>query len=72
MPMTPKEIKQLLATRGITQSVIARAARVSSTQIHRVVYGRDESPRIRKLIARMLGLSVEEMWPAKSRTSAAA
>jgi lambda repressor-like predicted transcriptional regulator len=66
MPMSPREIKELLTERGISQTIIAHAAKVSSTQVHRVVYGRDKSPRIRKVIARMLGVPVEHIWPVRA------
>lgn len=75
MPMSPDEIKQALAERGLTQVMVARAAkpRVSATQMNRVVWGRDKSPRLRELLARMLGKTPDQIWAPshKSRPHAA-
>lgn len=65
MPMSPAEIKKELKDRGITQVMIARSVKpkVSATQLNRVVWGRDKSPRLREAIARMLGTTVDQIWP---------
>jgi lambda repressor-like predicted transcriptional regulator len=65
MPMSPQQIKAELKKRGLTQLMIARAARpkVSHTQMNRVVWGRDKSPRLRELLSRMLDIPVEQLFP---------
>ena len=68
MPMSPDEIKKKLGKRGLTQVMIARVVKpkVSPTQMHRVVYGRDRSPRLREAIARALNLPIEQVFPPTS------
>lgn len=75
MPMSPDEIKQELAKRGLTQVMLARAVKpkVSPTQMGRVVHGRDKSPRLREAIARALNLSIDQIWqPTASKKKHAA
>ena len=68
MPMSPDEIKQELRKRGLTQVMIARAVKpkVSHTQMNRVVWGRDKSPRLREAIARALNLPVDVVFPPEA------
>jgi lambda repressor-like predicted transcriptional regulator len=65
MPMSPAEIKKELKNRGLTQVMIARSVKpkVSATQMNRVVWGRDPSPRLREALARVLGKTVDQIWP---------
>jgi lambda repressor-like predicted transcriptional regulator len=72
MPMPPAEIKELLRERGITQRMIAGVAKVSQTQVHRVLHERDKSPRVREVIAKMLGMGRDDLWPRPVRHRTAA
>lgn len=56
-------IKALLIIKGISGAEIARRAGVTRAAVYHVIEGRSKSPRLRKLIADVLGLSVEEIWP---------
>jgi len=61
--MRPEEIKARLILRGITQAEIARRLKVSRGAISQVISGRERNQRIRKAIARALGLKVSDIWP---------
>ncbi|MDR7435865.1 MAG: helix-turn-helix transcriptional regulator [Armatimonadota bacterium] len=61
--MRPEEIKARLILKGITQAEIARRLKVSRGAISQVISGRERNQRIRKAIARALGLKVSDIWP---------
>ena len=61
--MRPEEIKARLILRGITQAEIARRLKVSRGAISQVISGQERNQRIRKAIARALGLKVSDIWP---------
>lgn len=65
------KIKIEMMAREVTGASIARSLGVSRTAICHVVYGRNKSPRIRKAIARALGLKVQDLWPDNGNREAA-
>lgn len=64
--MTAEEILDVLYVKRITQAKIARECKVSQTMIHYVIHGKSKSRRIQETIARILGKTVEEVWPPKA------
>jgi lambda repressor-like predicted transcriptional regulator len=60
-PATKIKIEMLKA--GVSGAEIARRLKVSRHAVYHVIAGRNRTPRIRKAIARALGMKVEELWP---------
>ncbi len=58
-----KNIKVLLVVAGVKQVDIARRLRVSRSFVSEVVAGKKRTYRIRRAIARALGVTVAELWP---------
>ncbi len=63
-------IKALLILQGKKQVEIARKLRITRSAVSRVVSGRSRSPRIRKAVADVLGMAVEELWPEDKNKAA--
>ncbi len=63
MISNPTKIKIELLKNGITGAEIARRAGVTRVAIYHVIEDRSKSRRLRKAIAKALGLPVEELWP---------
>jgi lambda repressor-like predicted transcriptional regulator len=57
------QIKHELEKAGSTQAEIARELEISSTQVHRVLYQGQVSDRVRRRIAKKIGVPVERIWP---------
>jgi len=55
-------IKILLLEKGITQADLARRMDVSRSAVNHVINGRVESERIKKGIAKGLGMSYKRLW----------
>ena len=70
--MTNKDIniKAELKSAGMSQSEIARMLKVSPVSINDVISEKRKNPRIRKVIALILGRSESEIWPDKQNTPA--
>jgi len=63
--MTLHRIKQVLGERRLTQYEAARAIGISETRLSRVVRGRIEAtPQEKGALARLLGTTVEDLFPA--------
>jgi DNA-binding XRE family transcriptional regulator len=60
--MSNKEIKILLIRKDVKQADIARKLKVSKTAVHNVIKGISESARIKRAIAEVLGVKVEDLW----------
>jgi len=58
-------VKAFLVQAGIKQSDIARRLRVSPTTVCLIVSGKKKSARVRREIARQLGMKVTELWPER-------
>ena len=65
--MTPMDRKHALERAGYTQSDIARMRGKSRTLVCNVIKGKDKSAPTMKLIAKILGKSVPEIWPEHFR-----
>lgn len=61
--MTPKEIRKRLIDKDLTQAELARRNGVTIGVINHVIWNRSVSQRLRRAIAKELGLAVEEVWP---------
>ena len=57
------KIKIKLLEAGISGAEIARRANVDRTAIYHVIAGRSRSVRLRRAIAKALGMNVSELWP---------
>lgn len=66
MMNTAKKIKILMIEKNISGAGIARMAHVDRTAIYHVMTGRSKSPTLRQLIAKEVGVSVEDLWPGES------
>ena len=60
-----KNIKALLVVAGVKQVDIARRLKTSRSFVSEVVSGKKRTLRVRRAIARSLGLKVSELWPPK-------
>lgn len=65
--MHPAVIKAALETQGYKQVDLARAAKVSHSVIHDVIYGRSRSRRIERLISQATRIPLHELWPSYYR-----
>jgi lambda repressor-like predicted transcriptional regulator len=59
--MTPEEIKQRVTKLGFTNRALAKRFRVSHTTIHFLLNKSLTSQRLEKRLARLLGVTVEEL-----------
>lgn len=59
------KIKALMILKGIKIKDIAAELKVSSAAVSRVIQGKSVSIRIRELIAKKVGMSIEELWRKK-------
>ena len=59
-----KKIRALLLMQDITCAELAREVGVTRTWIPLVVNGHKRSRRIRRIVAKRLGMKVEDLWPA--------
>lgn len=63
--MHPEEIKAAIRMKGVTQSLIAEKLEVSRSTVSQVINGHGTSARIKSHIAKVTGLPVSTLWPAK-------
>ena len=63
--MTPDEIKAALKGKNITIAGIARELEKSTTAIQMVINGSSVSHKIRKHVAKCIGLDVKEVFNVK-------
>lgn len=61
-PVTPQEIKANLILRGISQVSIANQLGVTPSLVSMVIHGTEKSPKVRKVIARLMDKSITEIW----------
>lgn len=64
--MTPYEIKAHLIMKRVKQRQIAKQLGVTDGAVHQVIYGLETSRRIRKAIAKAIGLPESQIWPRKT------
>lgn len=67
--MEPKEIRAELILAEVRPVEIAKILRVEPTAIYRVIEGLSVSARIRNVVAAVLNLSVEDIWPDKKQAA---
>jgi lambda repressor-like predicted transcriptional regulator len=65
--MKPAFIKAHIEEAGYTQEKIARELGVSDVAVNHVIHGRHSSRRIAEFIAKITGLTLEELWPGRYR-----
>ncbi len=63
--MTIREVKRLLRRRGITQTDLARKAKVSTAAMALFINRKMTSARLEKLVLKELGVSADEYRPTK-------
>lgn len=61
--MHHEDIKAAVRKRGITLADLAKTLHVSPMMVSRVVRGDSKSEVVAKAIAKVTGLSVDELWP---------
>lgn len=61
----PADIKAAIEKAGSSQADIAREFKVSRPTVNKVVYGQASSLRIAAHIAKLIGKSLEELWPGR-------
>jgi lambda repressor-like predicted transcriptional regulator len=64
------KIKIKLLEAGITGAEIARRAKVDRTAIYHVIAGRSKSVKLRRAIAKALGVDVVDLWPNNHKRAA--
>ena len=62
--LDPKEIRKALIDVDISQADLARELGVSYAMISRVIDGYAKSDRVRRHIARRIGIDVKRIWPS--------
>lgn len=62
--MSPKEIKKALIDADVIQADLARELKVSEMMISLVIHGKSVSDRVRRHIARRIGIDVKRIWPS--------
>lgn len=67
--LTPLDIKIEFLKRGVTGGDIGREAGVTRAAVSQVVNRKRKSPRIRKVIAKALNLSYEQVWGEEDRAA---
>lgn len=63
--MHPADIKSAIEKAGSSQAAIARALEKSDVAVNHVIYGRSSSRAVAEHIARLTGLSLDELWPGR-------
>lgn len=63
--MHHEDIKSAIRKKGVTPADLARTLRVSGAMVSRVIRGTDKSEPIAQAIAKVTGLSVNELWPGR-------
>ena len=61
---TKKEIKKMLLEQDVKQTAIAKKAKVTRAAISMTISGDLESERLRRVIAKVLGKDVSDVWPS--------
>lgn len=56
------EVKAQMVLKGVSQREICRALHVAPQTVSLIVSGKKKSRRIRKAIAKALGVSYESLW----------
>jgi lambda repressor-like predicted transcriptional regulator len=64
MPTPTTALKRVLLAEGRKQSWLAGQAGIREDQLSRIVNGLHCDPSTREAIAKALGRSVDELWPA--------
>jgi lambda repressor-like predicted transcriptional regulator len=65
-----REIRALLIRKGITTVEVARLAGRARPTISNVIAGRNKNPRLRGLIASMVGVPADALWPNNRKKAA--
>lgn len=63
-------IRQAVKAKGLTVVAFSRATRISRSYIYRIIKGKCPSLKLAMRIARVLGLSIEELFPLFMRLKA--
>ncbi len=66
-----RSVKALLVDRGVKQVDIAHGCAVSPALVSGVVSGKKKSRRVRRAIARALGMKVSDLWQTSGGREAA-
>lgn len=64
-----RKIRALMVLKNVTNVQIAKYEGVSETYVSLVINGHRRGPRIRKAIARALGMRVEDLWPSEQQNA---
>lgn len=60
--MTPTSLRILLLQRDVSQADIALTLGLNRSVVNRVVNGHSQNPRIRRAVAKAIGLSYSAVW----------
>lgn len=63
------KVKSLLVGAGVKQKDIASRLKVSPSTVSLIVSGKKMSARVRRAVARALGVKVSDLWPAKKEAA---
>ncbi len=61
--MDPVDINYQLKKSGLSQAALARKLKITRQVVCMVINGQKESKRVKKTIAKVLGLEIKDIWP---------
>jgi lambda repressor-like predicted transcriptional regulator len=61
--MTPKEIIDALASKGLNQAAVARAINVTPSAVSRAIHYNNVQTRVMEAIAEAIGKDIAQIWP---------
>ena len=66
--MNPHDIKALLGKKGVKQTQLAAALKVSQQMVSAVILSTSNSRRVQLAIARATGLPASDLWPESEKS----
>jgi lambda repressor-like predicted transcriptional regulator len=60
---TARLIKSAMIKKGVSQKSIAIKCKVAPAHVWAVIHGRRNNPKVRRAIARSLGVHTKKLWP---------
>jgi len=57
------KIKHELENAGSSQAEVARECEVTSSWVHQVIFNNETSDKVRRCIAKKIGVDVKTIWP---------
>ncbi len=61
--MDPIDINYKLKKMSYSQAAVARKLKVKRQVVNQVINGRKQSARVKREIARIIGMDIKDIWP---------